>query len=166
MKKVIIIGVLVIVASLIWHKAYQIGQQRYTYQVEPVQRFVPIPIIYDSYSAFAEWSNQDKGLLRVTWNQLLPPPPESRDKPYFQLIGIIYPDPQPYYVLKLNDRIFLEKAEHIEPLIHALCALSRGGPEENHPDTVAESIAALPEDKATLEALVARFKPYKAYSPF
>lgn len=165
MKKILIGIVSAIVLVVFLWQAYLHGQARYTYEVTPVDRFVPIPIIYDSYSAFAKWRDREDNQLRVTWNQLLPPPIEKREEPYFLLLGTIDPGPQLYYVLEINGEIILEKAEHIEPLIHAMCALSRGGPETNHPKAVLDSIKELPQDKDQLIALALKFKPVKAVSP-
>lgn len=149
----LIASALVVVVA--FHFAYEQGQKRYDYPVEPFGRFIPIPILHEQYSATAVWKGENQ--IRASWRPHSGP--STKDGGYFVLKGKVKGDARhDYYLLEHKEKLYLEKDELVEPLIHALCALSRGGPDENHPATVSESLDCLPHDEDFLIGLVTFFK--------
>jgi len=130
------------------------GGQRNIYEAEHFTTFLPIPELYEDYVGGFTWL--EDGRVKVAWQHRDIHPAQSRT--FFVCEGRIKASHKYYYLLEMDGQRYVEKAEHIEPLIHALLALSRGNDRDNHEATVLESIAALPTDKALLEQLVMRIK--------
>ena len=158
-KSLIYLVALVALMGAIFYIAYEHGQKRYDYTVEPIGRFLPIPILHEQYSATAVWKGELQ--IRASWAHTLGPPRKEGD--YFICKGKVKGDAKHvYYLLEHNGKLYLEKDELVEPLIHALCALSRGGPEDNHPKEVADSLDCLPDDEDFVIGLVTFFNTPKS----
>lgn len=155
MKAKIFLGICILSVICLTPWLYRVGQSKYVYEFHPIDKFVPIPNIYDNLTATAVFLDEDE--VKVNWTYVPAPAPGS----IFTCRGWIVTPDQHYYLLELDQRLYLEKGEHIEPLIQALCALSRGGPPNNHPDEVAEAIACLPDDREVMLALAHKFKKPK-----
>ncbi len=155
MKKPLLIGIIIVaVMGTVFYLAYEQGQKRYDHEVIPIEKFLPIPILHEQYSATAVW--KDANNIKAQWNPALGPPLKEGD--YFICRGKVKGlGKHDFYLLEHGERLYLEKDDLIEPLIHALCALSRGGPEHNHPKTIEESLACLPNDEDTMIGLVTYF---------
>ena len=157
MKKKLFLTLFFAAMAGLLYLAFQTGNQRHRYTMEPLAKYVPIPHIYETYTGYAERLQGNE--IKAIWNHTGLHPSPSRS--YFTCIGLIPVQPDPYYVLEMDGRLYLDKAEHIEPLIHALCALSRGSDPEDHPQALADSIDCLPDDAKLLNKLVVRFKSKK-----
>lgn len=159
MKAKIFLVVSVLAGILIIPWLYEQGQSKYSYDLHPVDKFVPIPNIFDNYTGTAILEDDT---VKANWTYVLTPGDEHQ---VFTCLGWIETPKQPYYVLEFEGKLYLEKGEHIEPIIFALCALSRGGPANNHPDKIEEAIACLPDNREFMLQLVAKFKKPKVVSP-
>ncbi len=152
MKAKIFLGIFILTVIIITPLIYRQGQSKYLYDFHPVDKFIPIPCIYDNFTATAVFQRPDQ--IKAVWTYVRSPPEGT----ILTCRGWIETREQPYYVLELNQQYYLEKAEHIEPLIKALCALSRGGPQNNHPEEIAEAIACLPDNPDYMLELARKFK--------
>lgn len=152
MKTKIFLVACVLSVIIITPWLYRKGQSKFIYDFHPIDKFVPIPCIYDNFTATAVFPNADQ--VKINWTYAASPPEGT----LLTCRGWIATREQPYYVLEWNQHYYLEKGEHIEPLIKALCALSRGGPQNNHPEEIAEAIACLPDDRDFMRELALRFK--------
>ncbi len=152
MKAKIFLGFCILSVTCLTPWLYRHGQSKYVYKFHPIDKFVPIPNIYDNFTATAIFLDEDQ--VKVSWNYASAPEAGA----IFTCRGWINTPDQAYYLLEYDQRFYVEKGEHIEPLIQALCALSRGGPQNNHPDKISEAIACLPDDREVMLALVRKFK--------
>lgn len=158
MKHALVVFAILASGIFLLFQAHKKGQKRYIYEIDTYNKFVPLPNIYDIYTAYGTDAGENK--IRVTWNHIGAP---KGTVSYFTVVGKLKTEIAPYYVLSMDEKLYVEKAEHVEPLIKALCALSRGGPPENHPAEIAEVIQCLPDDRDTLINLAGRFKAPKVY---
>ena len=151
-KKLGVTAVFLFLTAILIFSIYQ-GRQRHVFPVTRIDRFVPIPELYADYTGSYTWL--DEGRIRVDWRRLDIHADASTT--FFLVRGKLRGVDTDYYLLEMDGKRYLEKAEHIEPLIHALLALSRGNDPDDHEETVEASIAALPDDPAFLIELVKRF---------
>lgn len=154
MKQKIGIGLLMTFMVYLVIHSYFAGRQRNVFTVEPLGKYVPIPEIYDLYQGSYEW--RDDRSVKTLWNLTEIHPNQSRT--YFVCEGRIWVGEGWYYLLEMDGKRYMEKAANIEPLIHALLALSRGNNPDDHEATIEESIVALPEDREQLDQLAKRIK--------
>ncbi len=155
MKKGLIGTILVFgLLAAVLFKAVQKGGERNIYEAERFTTYHPIPELYEDYVGAYSWL--EDGQVKVTWQHRDIHPAQS--KTFFVCEGRVQALHQYYYLLEMDGQRYVEKAEHIEPLIHALLALSRGSDPDNHEATILDSIASLPTDKALLEQLAGRIK--------
>ena len=150
---VLLAGVVGLLLFLAWHN----GRSKFIQTMVPYDKFVPVPMIFEQYKATAVWLDREGGELDISWRPARGP--LWQEGRYFTCLGTIKTETHSYYVLEYQGRLFLESGDLIEPLIHALCALSRGGGEHDHPARVEDSVACLPDDPLILEGLVTYFKP-------
>ncbi|MDJ0839973.1 MAG: hypothetical protein QNK37_25890 [Acidobacteriota bacterium] len=154
MKQVLVILLILIAGAWILRFSWQQGQQRHLYTTERFAKYVPIPELYEDYVGRFEWV--DDGRIKVRWTHLDIHPNQTRD--YFICEGRFLAKGKYYYLMEMDGKRYIEKEDHVEPLIHALLAMTRGSDPDNHEKTVEASIAALPDDPELLNQLVRRFK--------
>jgi len=150
-----IIGIAALFLILLAILAFSVhkGRQRHIYPITPIEKFIPIPLLYDDYTGSYSWLEDDR--IRVNWQRLdIHANPTA---PFFLVRGRLRGVDTDYYLLEMDGEGYLEKAEHVEPLIHALLALTRGNDPDNHEATADASIAALPDNPELLIQLVKRF---------
>ena len=151
-KLIIAIVVFGFLLSILAFAIFQ-GKQRHIFPAKRFEKFVPVPELYEDYMGGYQWL--EDGRVKIEWRHRDIHPNQTR--PYFLLEGRIRGVDTHYYLLEMDGHRYVEKADHIEPLIHALLALSRGDDPDDHEDEIDDSIAALPEDPDLLVALVRRF---------
>jgi len=125
-----------------------------------LEKFVPIPAVFDSFTASFEWMGTSHTRIGPAEIEIDWTPTELHQDPktpYFRLEGVLQHDEMTYYLLEMDNRHYLEKAELIEPLIHGLLALSRGGKPHDHEDNARASIDALPKDRERLIRLISHY---------
>ncbi len=101
--------------------AWQKGQQRHIYTVEPFDPPIPIPILHESYTAAATPIKAgDFTRVRIMWQPVGVPGTWRKQRRWFQCVGKIKrSDTFTAYLLAYEGRLFVEKDMLIEPMLAA-----------------------------------------------
>ena len=121
-----------------------------------IAKQIPIPLLYSTTKAGAIHLSEDR--LRLLSGEMTVPEQPLRD--HFLLVGVARSDGETLYVMELDGVYYLEQAELVEPVLHAMHHLHTGRSGERQPDASAV-IQALPDDFQARLDLARRIKKMK-----
>lgn len=150
------------VLLLVW--AHQQGHRQRVFEVAPLPKAVPLPLIHQTYTGWAEAVDpvNPKGEINPVKRVRADFRPKAIAKPDQQhltwCIGTIRPSDETYYLLAWESGWLLEKAAFIEPLLLAMYRLNLGENELEKSVSLDAAVRGLPDDPEVLRSLALKLR--------